>query len=57
LPLWDELFLLAHDFDTGVIRQRAHSLEMGLAGAALIELILEGRVALHAGRIVVLAPE
>jgi hypothetical protein len=38
LPLHAELFLLAHDDDTGALLINQQSLELGLAGALLLEL-------------------
>ncbi|MFL6145664.1 MAG: GPP34 family phosphoprotein [Labedaea sp.] len=52
--LADELFLAAHDHDTGHLRIRLHrsGLELGLAGALLAELVLDRRIDLRQGRIV-----
>jgi hypothetical protein len=44
LPLRAELFLLAHDDDTGAPHINEQSLAVGLAGAVLLELWLAGRV-------------
>jgi hypothetical protein len=51
LPLRDELYLLAHDDNTGAPRLHVGSLTIGLAGATLVELLLAGRVTLWDGRI------
>lgn len=51
LPLRDELYLLAHDDNTGSARLHTGSLSVGLAGAILVELLLAGRVTLRDGRI------
>jgi hypothetical protein len=45
LPLHAELYLLAHDDDTGERLINQQSLAIGLAGALLLELSLEGHVA------------
>lgn len=44
LPLHAELFLLAHDDDTGELHINAQSLAVGLAGAILLELWLTHRI-------------
>ncbi|MFI6266675.1 GPP34 family phosphoprotein [Micromonospora sp. NPDC051006] len=44
LPVRDELFLLAHDDDTGQPHLHPHALAIGLAGAVLIDLFLTGRI-------------
>ncbi|MGN9920402.1 GOLPH3/VPS74 family protein [Micromonospora palomenae] len=44
LPLRDELYLLAHDDDTGEIHLHQRALALGLAGAVLIDLFLAGRI-------------
>jgi hypothetical protein len=51
LPLRDELYLLAHDYDTGSPKVHTASLGAGLAGAALIDLLLHQRVSLLDERI------
>lgn len=50
LTLRDELYLLAHD-DRGAPGIHAGSLSIGLAGAALIDLVLSRRMALEHGRL------
>jgi hypothetical protein len=45
LPLHAELFLLAHDDDTGALLINQQSLELGLAGALLLELAFAEHVA------------
>jgi hypothetical protein len=44
LPLHAELYLMAHDDDTGRQLINEHSLAIGLAGALLLELSFTGRV-------------
>jgi len=46
LPLRAELFLLAHDDETGHLRTNRRTLQRALAGAVLIELWLAGRIAI-----------
>ncbi|MGK5675638.1 GOLPH3/VPS74 family protein [Micromonospora sp. URMC 106] len=46
LPLRDELFLLAHNDDTGQPHIHRQALALGLAGAVLIDLFLAGRITL-----------
>jgi len=46
LPLHAELYLLAHDDDTGELLINQQSLAIGLAGALLLELSLKGHVAI-----------
>lgn len=46
LPLHAELFLLAHDDDTGEAHVNEQSLAVGLAGAILLELWLAHRIAI-----------
>jgi Golgi phosphoprotein 3 (GPP34) len=46
LPLHAELFLLAHDDDTGEPHINRRSLALGLAGAILLQLWLTQRVAI-----------
>src|SRR5690349_21450491 len=46
LPLRAELYLLAHDVDTGRPYVNEQSLAVGLAGAILLELWLAGRIAI-----------
>jgi Golgi phosphoprotein 3 (GPP34) len=51
----DQLFLTAHDHDTGHLRPRLHraGLELGLAGALLAELVMDRRIDVRDGRVVV----
>jgi Golgi phosphoprotein 3 GPP34 len=53
----DQLFLAAHDHDTGHLQARLHKtgLELGLAGALLAELVLERRIDVQQGRIVLVS--
>jgi hypothetical protein len=51
LPLRDELYLLAHDDDTGKLHIHSQSLGVGLAGAVLIDLFLSGWVGIEGERI------
>jgi hypothetical protein len=55
----DQLFLAAHDHDTGHLQARLHKagLELGLAGALLAELVLEGRIDVQHGRVVLVNRE
>jgi hypothetical protein len=53
VPLADELFLIAHDDTTGRPRLHARAAELGLAGALLGELVLDGRITFHDGRLTV----
>jgi Golgi phosphoprotein 3 GPP34 len=55
--LADQLFLAAHDHDTGHLQARLHKagLELGLAGALLCELVLERRIDVQHGRIVLVS--
>ena len=55
--LADQLFLAAHDHDTGQLRARLHKagMELGLAGALLAELILDRRIDVQAGRVVLVS--
>lgn len=46
LPLRAELFVLAHDDDTGHLRTTRRTLERTLAAAVLLELWLAGRIAI-----------
>ncbi|ODB75080.1 MULTISPECIES: GOLPH3/VPS74 family protein [Micromonospora] len=46
LPLRDELYLLAHNDDTGQPHIHRQALALGLAGAVLIDLVLTGRTTL-----------
>ncbi|MBM7078065.1 GOLPH3/VPS74 family protein [Micromonospora humida] len=46
LPLRDELYLLAHNDDTGQPHIHRQALALGLAGAVLIDLVLAGRTIL-----------
>ena len=50
LPVWDDLYLLGHD-DTGAPRLPVEVLGIGLAGAVLIDLLLNQQVAIRDGRI------
>lgn len=47
--LADALFLIGHDEFTGKPHVAVDRLECGLAGAALAELMFEGRIALDGG--------
>jgi hypothetical protein len=51
------LFLAAHDHDTGHLRTRLHKagMELGLAGALLAELVLDRRIDVRDGRIVLVS--
>lgn len=53
--LRDDLFLLAHD-DAGRLTVPEATMEAGLAGAALIDLLLTGRIAVIEGRLAVIDP-
>jgi hypothetical protein len=55
--LADQLFLAAHDHDTGHLQTRLHKagLELGLAGALLCELVLDRRIDVQHGRIVLVS--
>jgi hypothetical protein len=55
--LADQLFLAAHDHDAGHLRARLHraGLELGLAGALLSELVLERRIDVQQGRVVLVS--
>jgi hypothetical protein len=55
--LADQLFLAAHDHDTGHLQARLHrsGLELGLAGALLSELVLERRLDVQQGRVVLVS--
>lgn len=44
LPLHADLYLLAHDTDSGALLVNQQSLELGLAGALLLELVFDRRV-------------
>ncbi|MEW9548170.1 GPP34 family phosphoprotein [Nonomuraea sp. NPDC050783] len=50
LPLYQDLYLLAHD-QSGKLLVHPSSMALGLAGAALLELALDGRVAVARGRV------
>jgi hypothetical protein len=52
-PLSDELLLLGYGDTTGKPLVSAFALDLGLAGAVLVELILAGRIAVADGKIVV----
>jgi hypothetical protein len=53
----DQLFLAAHDHDTGHLQARLHKagLEIGLAGCLLAELVLDRRIDVQQGRIVLVS--
>ena len=51
----DDLFLLAHD-DAGRLVVAEASLQAGLAGATLIDLLLSGQIAVLGGRLQVIDP-
>ena len=53
----DQLFLAAHDHDTGHLRARLHraGMELGLAGALLAELVLDRRVDVRQGRVMLVS--
>jgi Golgi phosphoprotein 3 GPP34 len=55
--LADQLFLAAHDHDTGHLQTRLHKagMELGLAGALLCELVLERRIDVQQGRVVLVS--
>jgi hypothetical protein len=55
--LADQLFLAAHDHDTGYLQARLHKagMELGLAGALLCELVIERRIDVQQGRIVLVS--
>jgi hypothetical protein len=55
--LADLLFLAAHDHDTGYLKARLHraGLELGLAGALLCELVIERRIDVRDGRVVLVS--
>lgn len=57
MRLADQLFLAAHDHDTGQLRARLHKagMELGLAGALLCELVLERRIDVQQGRVVLVS--
>ncbi|MGP4098626.1 GPP34 family phosphoprotein [Nonomuraea sp. KM90] len=50
LPLHQDLYLIAHD-QAGKLLTHQSSLALGLAGAALLDVILAGRLTLSAGRV------
>jgi Golgi phosphoprotein 3 (GPP34) len=49
----DELYLLAHDDVTGKPLLQSRALGLGLAGALLAELVLEGKILIRPGEVVV----
>jgi hypothetical protein len=51
----DQLFLAAHDHDTGQAQARLHraGMALGLAGALLAELVIDRRIDVQEGRIIV----
>jgi hypothetical protein len=57
LRIADQLFLAAHDHDTGHLQGRLHKagMELGLAGALLAELVLDRRIDVRDGRIVLVS--
>ena len=57
LPVWDELYLVCHDYDSGAPRVHVGALGIGLAGATLIDLLLNQQVALRDGRVSILEPQ
>jgi hypothetical protein len=58
LRLADEFFLVAHNHDADAIVPRLHGtgIDLGLAGALLSELVLERRVEIADGQVVVFDP-
>lgn len=54
--LADDLYLLAHDDYSGRPRLQARALGVGLAGALLGELMLDGMIRARGGSLVVIAP-
>ncbi|WP_037252667.1 GPP34 family phosphoprotein [Kibdelosporangium aridum] len=58
LRLADEFFLVAHNHDSATIVPRLHDtgIELGLAGALLAELVLERRLEIVDGRVIVFNP-
>jgi Golgi phosphoprotein 3 (GPP34) len=58
LRLADEFFLVAHNHDADTIVARLHDtgMDLGLAGALLAELVLDRRLQIADGRVVVLDP-
>lgn len=57
LPLRDELYLIAHNDDTGRPHLHPPALAVGLAGAVLIDLYLAGRIILHPANTALPVPE
>src|SRR5437867_2047207 len=53
----DQLFLAAHDHDTGHLQARLHraGMSLGLGGALLAELVLDRRIDVREGRIVLVS--
>ncbi|MET0134701.1 MAG: GPP34 family phosphoprotein [Kibdelosporangium sp.] len=58
LRLADEFFLVAHNHDAETILPRLHDtgIDLGLAGALLCELVLDRRLEIADGRVIVLDP-
>lgn len=58
LRLADEFFLVAHNHDADTIMPRLHGtgIDLGLAGALLAELVLDRRVEITEGQVVVFDP-
>ncbi|MCE7007134.1 GPP34 family phosphoprotein [Kibdelosporangium philippinense] len=58
LRLADEFFLVAHNHDADTIVPRLHDtgIELGLAGALLAELVLDRRLEVADGRVIVFDP-
>jgi hypothetical protein len=58
LRLADEFFLVAHNHDADTILPRLHDtgIDLGLAGALLCELVLDRRLEIADGRVVVFDP-
>ncbi|TCO45840.1 GOLPH3/VPS74 family protein [Actinocrispum wychmicini] len=58
LRLADEFFLVAHNHDADTILPRLHGtgIDLGLAGALLAELVLDRRVEITEGQVVVFDP-
>jgi hypothetical protein len=58
LRLADDFFLVAHNHDADAIVPRLHGtgIDLGLAGALLAELVLERRLEIAGGRVVVFDP-
>jgi Golgi phosphoprotein 3 (GPP34) len=54
VPLADELFFVVHDVQTGKLRLHARSAGLGLAGALLSELVLNGNLDVANGTLTVI---